>query len=516
MRVEPSKQVEIQLGHMCNNRCVFCVSGQRTAMGEAKPMPAAPVVERLRESYASGHRKLTLLGGEPTLQPEFMTVVREAVELGFEEIVIFTNGVKTARAEVIDEVLATGGNFTWRISIQGATCEAHENTTKKHGSFRRILRTLENLQTRDQRITVNMCVVTSNLASVPQFAELLLPFGVSQLHLDMMRPLDAGERTKDEVRDMMPRLRDYAAPMTAMIRAFDERAPDFDVNVGNLPYCVAPALLHRIHHDGERTDTIAIDGDDQLSQPWNKYFVKRRDKTKAPACDECVMHDACSGVFESYAELHGLGELSPIRPSDLVQLDPNRRLLARHLRPLTAALRKSSSKSGVMVRTRELGERSVEVALSNGDAELVIRLGEDGPGRYEACHAAVTLGMGSADGQGTLLAHFHAHFDSAPIAPLGAESVGAALPRSVAARLEKLRRAAPFGGLVWNETRRHNRGVALLLESDGQAGAEVWLDDDNGRPLGGYTLLGEASESLREGLRAALSAAAGRPASQRK
>lgn len=502
--MEPSKQVEIQLGHMCNNRCVFCVSGQRTAMGEAKPMPAAPVVERLRESYASGHRKLTLLGGEPTLQPEFMTVVREAVNLGFEEIVIFTNGVKTARAEVVDEVLATGGNFSWRISIQGATCEAHEETTKKRGSFKRILRTMENLKARGEKITVNMCVVSSNLASVPHFAALLLPYGVTQLHLDMMRPLDAGERTTDEVRAMMPRLRDYAGPMTEMVQAFDERSPGFDVNVGNLPYCVAPALLHRIHHDGERTDTIAIDGDDQLSQPWNKYFVKRRDKTKAAACDECVMHDACSGVFESYAELHGLGELAPIRQSDLIRLDPERRMLARHLRPLTSALRKSST-AELKVRTREVGERDVQVHLSQGDAELRISLGADGAGRYQACCASVMAATGALETQEGLLAHFHAHFASPAIAPLGAESLGEALPRSVTARLEKLRRAAPFGALEWRSTRRYKAGVALEL-GDERGGVELWLDDEEGRPLGGYTLRGEASDELKEGLVAAFDA----------
>lgn len=473
-------------------------------MGEAKPMPAAPVVERLRESYASGHRKLTLLGGEPTLQPEFMTVVREAVNLGFEEIVIFTNGVKTARAEVVDEVLATGGNFTWRISIQGATCAAHEETTKKRGSFKRILRTMENLRARGEKITVNMCVVSSNLASVPHFAELLLPYGVTQLHLDMMRPLDAGERSADEVRDMMPRLADYAAPMTEMIEAFDERSPGFDVNVGNLPFCVAPALLHRIHHDGERTDTIAVDGDDQLSQPWNKYFVKRRDKTKAPACDECVMHDSCSGVFETYAELHGLGELEPIRPSDLVRLDPQRRLLARHLRPLCVGLRKSSTET-LKVRTRELGERDVQVQLRQGDAELRLRLGPDGSGRYEACSAYIVAATGELEAQEALLAHFNDHFASPRIAPLGAESLGGTLPPSVRARLEKLRCAAPFGTLEWRGTRRYKDGVAVEL-GDARGGAVLWLDDENGRPLGGYTVEGEASQALKEGLVAAFDA----------
>ncbi len=128
--MEPDKQVEIQLGHMCNNRCVFCVSGQRTAMGEALPLQAAPVLAKLDEARAEGHEKLTLLGGEPTLQPSFFAVLEHAVALGFSEIVIFTNGVKTARAEFVDRILATGGPFHFRISIQGATREAHERTTQ--------------------------------------------------------------------------------------------------------------------------------------------------------------------------------------------------------------------------------------------------------------------------------------------------------------------------------------------------------------------------------------------------
>ena len=47
--MEPGKQIEVQLGHMCNNRCVFCVSGQRTALREAFPLEGGPIVEKLRE-----------------------------------------------------------------------------------------------------------------------------------------------------------------------------------------------------------------------------------------------------------------------------------------------------------------------------------------------------------------------------------------------------------------------------------------------------------------------------------
>jgi len=352
---------------MCNNRCVFCVSGQRTGLGEAKPLEAEPILERVREARAEGHTRITLLGGEPTLQPAFFDVVRECVRLGFDEIVIFTNGAKTARAAFIDDVLATGGRFSWRISIQGATEDAHERTTRKDGSFGRIVRTLESLRDRGERITINMCVVGSNFESVDRFPELLARYGVSQLHLDLARPLDAGERTEDELRAMMPRLSDMVPALGRMVAGFPDT---FDVNLGNVPYCVAPELAQWIHHDGEHTDTIAVDGGSELSRPWNKYLVKRRGKTKPDACRECAFDSKCSGVFDEYLQFHGAGELVPV----------DALALGRSVRARLARLRAGAPFGALRwesVRVSSGGHR-VDVTLSGPAGErAVIWLAED-------------------------------------------------------------------------------------------------------------------------------------------
>jgi MoaA/NifB/PqqE/SkfB family radical SAM enzyme len=334
--MEPERQIEIQLGHMCNNRCVFCVSGQRTAMREALPIAPDPVVEKLREAREQGMRKVTLLGGEPTIQPGFFEVLRAAVGLGFEEIVIFTNGVKTARASFVEEILATGGNFTFRLSFQGATERAHERTTKKLGSFARLVESLANLRAAGQRITVNMCVVRSNFESVDAFPALLLPYGVEQLHLDMIRPLDAGVRSEDEMRAMLPR---YSDMVPALVRMREGFPPGFDLNIGNLPYCIAPELAPVIHHDGNTTLTVAIDGDDSLSEPWDKYEAKRRDKVKLESCGNCVFDAQCSGVFDTYRRFYGTEELVPITRARLPIVDPERRMFTLHAEPLLETLR---------------------------------------------------------------------------------------------------------------------------------------------------------------------------------
>jgi hypothetical protein len=122
---------------------------------------------------------------------------------------------------------------------------------------------------------------------------------------------------------MMPSFRVMAPAMDRMVDGF---APGFDVNLGNLPYCVAPDLAHVIHHDGQHTATIAIDGDDLPSAPWDKYAVKRRDKVKPESCARCLLSPRCSGVFDRYASAHGTSELVPIDAAKLAEIDPDHRL----------------------------------------------------------------------------------------------------------------------------------------------------------------------------------------------
>jgi len=309
-------QVEIQLGHLCNNRCVFCVSGQRTAQGLARPLPTAPTLAALDEAAAAGARKVTFLGGEPTLQPSLVPAIERAIDLGFREIVLFTNGVKTARAGYVDDILALGAargfhGFEWRFSIQGGDQAAHDDVTQKPGSFARLVAGMRHLQARGQRLTANACINEHSYRSLPGYVDLVREHGIRQLHLDQVRPRDAGQRSDAELRAMMPRYAAMVPYFRVMLDRFARELPGFDINVGNLPYCVMPERAAVIHHDGEATSTVAADGD-QLSRPWDKYADKRRDKFHPPACTTCQFRPRCNGVFTKYAQFYGVDEFVPV------------------------------------------------------------------------------------------------------------------------------------------------------------------------------------------------------------
>jgi len=512
---------------MCNNRCVFCVSGQRTERREALPIAGDPIVERLREARAAGIGKVTLLGGEPTIQPDFLTIVRSAVELGFEEIVIFTNGVKTARASFVDEVLATGGRFVFRLSFQGATARAHERTTKKLGSFLRLVETMHNLREREQRISVNMCVVRSNFESVEAFPALLLPLGVEQLHLDMMRPLDAGVRTEDEMRAMMPRYGDLVPHLEKMVAGFPQ---GFDVNIGNLPYCVAPSLAPVIHHDGETTLTVAVDGRDDLSEPWDKYEVKRRDKLKLESCRECVFDDRCSGVFDTYRRFYGTDELVPITKQRLREVDPSLRLFTIHSAPLIDALRAFTPPAPFGKGLLHVSSRDEQVAVrferSGGHVDLELRRPGGGAASTDLFSLHV-VGASIVDDRALdLVRAVFAHLcgvagarvhhgvgaDAAFQGPLRAHVDR--LDGRIGVCLERLRQRAPFGALHWQDVTvgADGREANVAFRHEDGTGVTLSFAVRGEGVRGGYRLDREVASppaSLVEGVRAAMTALRG-------
>jgi MoaA/NifB/PqqE/SkfB family radical SAM enzyme len=368
---------EIQLGHLCNNRCVFCSSGQLTAMKIARPVPIEPIIEALEQARAAGATHLTFLGGEPTIHKRFLEAIAKALELGFEHIVIFTNGVMFPHPGFIDSVTALG-NFEWRISIQGATDAAHVATTGRADSFQRIVHGLGELQRRGQLVTTNMCVNERSYRSLPHYPELLARYGVRQLHVDIVRPASTGERDEAYLRDIMPRYSDMAPYYAEMLAGFERWNPDFDVNVGNLPHCILPEWASRIHHGGEETVTKSSDGAG-LEDEMNKYEWQKSLRTHLPGCADCVFRSRCTGIFRVYLELYGGDEFRPVSREALAALDAERRNFVVLVEPLLAPLRAALAANQMPPSWRvqqEISEdrhRRVEIVLAH-EAGALVRL----------------------------------------------------------------------------------------------------------------------------------------------
>jgi MoaA/NifB/PqqE/SkfB family radical SAM enzyme len=256
---------------------------------------------------------VTFLGGEPTIHKGFHEAVAHAVDLGFEEVVIFTNGVMFPHPGFIERVVALGSRVEWRVSIQGGNEDAHVAVTGRPDSFRRIEEGLRTLAALGQRVTANLCVNDKSYRSLPDYPSLAAEHGLQQLHVDIVRPSSTGQRDEAYLREIMPRYTDMAPHFRAMLEGFEARLPDFDVNVGNLPYCVLPDWDERIHHGGEETITQSCDAE-ALEVAVDKYDWHYSMRRHPAGCEGCVFRPRCSGVYAEYLALHGDGEFRAVTP----------------------------------------------------------------------------------------------------------------------------------------------------------------------------------------------------------
>ena len=79
---DPRKNVEINVGKACNNKCVFCLDGMPSKEDQSF-IDYADMKRELERFAASGHRSVGFLGGEPTMYPCIAESIAYAKELGY-------------------------------------------------------------------------------------------------------------------------------------------------------------------------------------------------------------------------------------------------------------------------------------------------------------------------------------------------------------------------------------------------------------------------------------------------
>jgi MoaA/NifB/PqqE/SkfB family radical SAM enzyme len=373
--VSQVEQVEIQLGHLCNNRCVFCSSGLITSfrlVGQEAPDPALRQLQLARER---GARRVTFVGGEPTLQRNFPGLVERARQLGYEEIIVFTNGVRTQQRAYLQSLLS-GGPLTFRISIQGGDEQTHDRVTGRSGSFRRIIDGMQLMNELGQKITCNACLNVLSYQSVGGYPELARRFAIRQVHLDQINPLEIGNHPPGYLETILVRYSEQAPYLAGMLEQFERvLGPEYDVNLGNLPYCVLPEWAHRIHHAGEPTHVVQANLDGPAPDGHDKYERKTLNKLKPESCARCAFDPVCTGVFTEYAQIFGTGELVPVPRERALSQKNAPRLFTLLERDALQRLARSEPPAGVRLRSPELGESDAGARLRFSDdagAELVL------------------------------------------------------------------------------------------------------------------------------------------------
>ena len=302
------RRVDLRVGHMCNEKCVFCTDVDQR--GRAFFRPAAEWGERLAEMRERGAESVLVVGNEPTLRPDLPDILAHAKRLGYKEIELSTNAVRLSDRAYFQELLDAGLN-TLAMSVHGFDEASEGINTGRPDLVKRRRQALQNFaelvgdrqeQARKGIFLVTTTVITKhNVAMLPQIVDYL--DGWQATYMLLHYPWITGSADAAFV-DVVP---DYPSVMRAVAPLLERLAdPLGGVLLANLPQCVAQGLPSGRTDQKQILLPLAPSDESVLVQAFaDKVVPMDHTLVHVAACETCSFRQRCGGVPSQYIERFG-------------------------------------------------------------------------------------------------------------------------------------------------------------------------------------------------------------------
>ncbi len=287
----------------CNNDCVFCGLKE---YGIQYQVPLEEVREQLRLIYEAPARRIIFTGGEPTIHPQIVDLIRFAREMGYEKIGIFTNARRIQDPALLRDLLDAGLNSAM-VSLHGRTADVHDRTVRTPGAFKQTIKSLEILSGANIHLVVNTPITSINIDEIFSMYDFISSFGdpVKRWQLSNIFPTSVVMNNPD----LHPSYESIQkAVFAVMMRS---QTGNLHCVTQEIPLCIVfPWLNETRDLSDERKQMICrrdIMGDYRQYRPWTSPY-----KTMLPSCVRCGMRERCNGVPLCYLMSHR--DLSIFRP----------------------------------------------------------------------------------------------------------------------------------------------------------------------------------------------------------
>lgn len=181
------RNVYLYITEACQLRCEHCYMGER--LERALKMPYDAVMRTLTTWRQMGGSKLTILGGEPTLHPDYMRIVRNAKSLGYEQVITTSNGLGPAAKKF---AAMEPDDFSYvQISLDGGSSASHDQI-RGDGTFEQALATVAQLCERSFDVRIICTVNKANLDDCLNLLDIADDLGVSLVKFHVFSVIGSG------------------------------------------------------------------------------------------------------------------------------------------------------------------------------------------------------------------------------------------------------------------------------------------------------------------------------------
>jgi pyruvate-formate lyase-activating enzyme len=299
------ERLELHLTYTCPERCVFCSEEHRMQSYKPFPVTWGRVATVLRTHAERGINAVHLTGGEPTIHPRFIDVLRLAKKLGMRTSA-GTIGTMLRRKAFAAEALPFLDEALF--SLHGPNAEVHDALAGREGSFDQVTEALALALTTkpDFNAFVNTVVTRDNIHHLPDTVALAARLGAQLIVVSNTTPEGKGADRYQQLAVPLPVLADVLPRVPA-------HAGDAIIRFFGIPMCLLgehSTLSNDLHWDPRVTvEWQTAPGKVAFSGIYSWSPDRRR--VHVEPCTQCTWNRVCSGVFDNYADLWPVDALKP-------------------------------------------------------------------------------------------------------------------------------------------------------------------------------------------------------------
>ncbi len=299
------KILDIKLTYNCNNHCQLCCQEDQIKNRESTIAESA-IFDYIKSipQKEIGNIKVVLTGGEPTLHPSILQIIRRMRDAGVKVIQLQSN-ITLKSLSISIEDLVDAGVTSFGISLHGSTAEMHESFTKTEDSFKNTVNNLQKLSQLGIPVVLNCVISIYNVDYLSEIVEFVAQHKLaSNIQFAFMHITGRA----DSHHNLIPKMSTAAKAVHKAIIL----ANRYGINIKSeaIPFCLMPGFERNVA-EIEKLDDITI-----LDKIGIMNFSECRGtnlKIKREECKQCLFYSMCEGPWVEYPGLLGWKEFIPVR-----------------------------------------------------------------------------------------------------------------------------------------------------------------------------------------------------------
>jgi cyclic pyranopterin phosphate synthase len=290
--------LDIIVGYDCNLHCDYCTI---TPLMRRRALSGAEIASAVTRGRADGYERVSFTGGEPTIRPDLVPMIRHAHAAGFRDIKLQSNGLLLGHLPNTRRLLEAG-TTRFHISIHTHERRAYETLVRREGTYDAMVAALDLLVAQEVELVVDVILKMDTVPRLGNAIRWLHARGVQNVDLWFVSLTDHNAANLES----MPRMTDAVPTMRAAFAW--ARAHDMTVRSLHVPRCLlGDDHAHAFDPAAQGVRVVTPDATFELtgSQLTGQHHV--------PACDGCDFRSICPGLRADYLARFGDDEVAKAR-----------------------------------------------------------------------------------------------------------------------------------------------------------------------------------------------------------